>query len=208
MEHSNQKRRQGQWKQTVIGITGTMGSGKSMVASILKDHIPTNDCDAINADLQKPGHAGWQALQKAGLLFVNENGQLDKQQLADALFEDPSLRQQIESVLQPLIIEAMDTWIDKQQGPCAVEVPLLFECGLQDHFDQIWTVTCSPDTALARLQNGRNIPEQEAKRRLALQMAPEQKAALSDVVFTNDSTPEDLKVQIEKQLAKLPKERQ
>lgn len=208
MDNSNRKRRLKTSKQTVIGITGTMGSGKSMAASILKDQIPTNDCDAINAGLQKPGQPGWKALEQAGLLFVDANGQLDKQKLADALFEDPKRRQKIESLLQPLIIEAMDAWIDQQQGVCAVEVPLLFECGLQDHFDQIWTVTCSPDTALKRLQSGRNIPKQEARRRLALQMAPGQKAELSDVVLANDSTPQDLKAQIEKHLAPILKERQ
>lgn len=190
-------------RQTVIGITGTMGSGKSMAASILKERIPTIDCDAINADLQKPGKAGWKALEKAGFLYVDENGQMDRQKLADVLFEDPSLRKTIEGFLQPLIIEAMDQWIEEQQGLCAVEVPLLFECSLQDHFDQVWTVCCKQDTALQRLQEGRNIQPQEAKRRLALQMEPEQKVKLSDVVLFNDTTPADLQKQIDQHLDEL-----
>ncbi|WP_323090758.1 dephospho-CoA kinase [Allobaculum sp. JKK-2023] len=190
-------------RQTVIGITGTMGSGKSMAASILKERIPAIDCDAINASLQQPGKPGWQALEKAGLLYVDQNGQMDRQKLADVLFEDPSLRKTIEGLLQPLIIEAMDQWIESQQGLCAVEVPLLFECSLQNHFDQVWTVCCDRETALKRLQEGRNIPCQEAKRRLALQMEPERKAKLSDVVLFNDNTPEELRRQINQHLDKL-----
>ena len=174
-----------------------------MAASILKERIPAIDCDAINASLQQPGRPGWKALEKAGLFYVDESGQMDRQKLADVLFEDPSLRKKIEGLLQPLIIEAMDQWIERQQGLCAVEVPLLFECSLQNHFDQVWTVCCNSQTALKRLQEGRNIPSQEAKRRLALQMEPEVKAKLSDVVLFNDDTPEALRRQINQHLDKL-----
>lgn len=189
-----------QKKIRTIGITGSMGSGKSAAREILAGFIPTIDCDGINRDLLKKGHAGWQALKEAGLFYGDENGEIDKQAMADAMFEDAGLRHKMEAILQPLIIAQMDEWLASQENVCAVEVPLLFECGLQDHFDAVWTVTCSNDTALERLEQGRNIEADEAKRRLALQYPPAKKAELSHVVLHNDGTMEDLHKQIEENL--------
>lgn len=187
-------------KSWTIGITGSMGSGKSAARQILAGLIPTIDCDGINRDLLKKGHAGWQALKEAGLFYGDENGEIDKQAMADAMFEDAKLRQKMEAILQPLIIANMDEWLKNQKSVCAVEVPLLFECSLQDHFDAIWTVICSDDTALERLKQGRNIDAAEAKRRLALQYPPAKKAELSDVVLYNDGSMLDLQKQIEENL--------
>lgn len=184
-------------KPFVLGITGSMGSGKSTVTQNLATRIPTIDCDTINAKLLEPGQEGYCALQKAGLLFVQEDGQINRQAMANAMFENPDARQQMEAILHPLILQKMDEWIQKQEGLCAVEVPLLFELGLEDHFDAIWTVICSQPIALERLEQSRHISKQEALRRLALQYPPEKKAEKSDAILFNDTDLSALEAQID-----------
>ncbi len=181
----------------VIGITGSMGAGKSTLTKLLAKRIPTNDCDAINAKLLQPGQAGYNALKEAGLLFLQADGQIDRPAMANAMFENPKARQQMESILHPLILQKMQEWIEQQEGLCAVEVPLLFELGLEDHFDAIWTVICSQDVALKRLEQGRHIAKSEALRRLALQYPPQQKAKKSDAVLVNDTDVKALEDQVE-----------
>lgn len=193
-------------KVRTLGITGSMGSGKSAVRQILAKHMPTNDCDAINRELLKKDHEGWIALKQADLFYGDANGEIDKQAMADAMFEDAQIGRKMEAILQPLIIQKMDEWMSQQNDLCAVEVPLLFECDLKDHFDQVWTVVCEDQIALERLKQGRNIDPAEAKRRLALQYPPQKKAKQSHVVLHNDHDLLTLQEQIEKHLQHLQKE--
>lgn len=174
-----------------------MGSGKSTASALLRKWMPVNDCDAINARLLEPGQAGYLALQNNGLLKTDDLGNLDRQSMADEIFSDPQKRRQVEAILHPLIRKTFKDWMEEQEGLCAVEVPLLFESGMEEDFDEVWTVLAEQNTALARLQSGRNISRKEALRRLALQYPPEKKAAKSDALLYNDKTIADLEAQIE-----------
>ena len=177
-----------------IGLCGTMGSGKSTVLSILKDRIPAVDCDSINRDLLLPGHEGYNALKKAGLLMTREDGTADAAAMSRKMFsEDPAYKKQVEGILQNLILEKMKSWMKEQKGLCVVEVPLLFELNLQNLFDEIWCVTASEQTALKRLQEGRGISQETALARLRHQTPAESKIARSTRVITNDGTLEELK---------------
>lgn len=200
---SNTARQKDGHANTVIGLTGTMGSGKSTVRQLLASQIPATDCDAINAALLQKGAAGYEALLQAGLLPLNDNLEADKVQMAQRMFFDPAYRKDCEGILHPLIRQSMKEWIAAQSALCVVEVPLLFEAGMQDDFDEIWTVTCSLPTALERLASGRNISKEEALARIEKQMPAEQKCAGSDAVLYNDGTLSDLQSQIQKQLERL-----
>lgn len=178
-----------------IGLTGTMGSGKSTVLSLLKERIPVIDCDSINRDLLLPGHAGYVALQKAGLLLTREDGTADTAAMSARMFsqDGAEYRKETETILQNLILEQMKAWMQDQNGLCAVEVPLLFELHLENLFDEVWSVTASEETALQRLENGRGISRKEALARLAHQSSPHEKIRKSTRVLVNDGTLEDLK---------------
>ncbi len=169
-----------------------MGSGKSTAKRILSRRIPTIDCDGINAALLEKNHDGYTELKKAGLLYTDEQGNIDRQAMADAMFENPDKRKRMEQILHPLIVRDLKNWIGEQTDVCAAEVPLLFECSLEHLFDEVWTVVCSTETALCRLESGRNISREEATRRLALQYPVDRKKAASDRVLENDRTEKDL----------------
>ena len=180
----------------VIGLTGSMGSGKSTAAGLLSGCMPVLDLDEVNRSLLLPEGRGTELLSQLSWVPVQSDGTVDRKELAARMFQDPDRRKQAESILHPLLWEAMDSWIRQQHGFCAVEVPLLFETGSQGRFDEIWCVTCSEATALQRLRDGRGYAEEEARQRLACQYPAADKAAASDVVLCNDGDPEDLKSQV------------
>lgn len=169
-----------------------MGAGKSALTRLLGQWIEVTDCDNLNARLLEDGQPGWQALRKKGCPFFDAQGHIDKAAMARAMFSDQTVRQEVEAILHPLIVKAMEDWMDRQSGLCAVEVPLLFEIGLADRFDEVWTVASSFETAMDRLTGQRGFTPEQAAARLAAQMDPESKAQMADVVIVNDGSLEEL----------------
>ena len=173
-------------KKKVIGITGSMGSGKSEISRYLRKKYPVLDCDQVNADLLKKGNLGYQKLNDLRIVELDSNGQIIKE---------------VEAILHPLIFEQMHKWIYEQESSIVfVEMPILFEISAQDHFDSIWCVVADLDVALSRLQTYRNFTREQALARLVSQMNPEEKMAKSDIVLQNNGTVEQLHKQIEEAL--------
>lgn len=188
-------------KKKVIGITGSMGSGKSEISRYLKNKYPVLDCDQVNADLLKKGNLGYQKLNKMNIVELDSNGQIIKESLASYMFSNENHRKQVEAILHPLIFEQMHKWICEQESSIVfVEMPILFEISAQDHFDSIWCVVADLDVALSRLQTYRNFTREQALARLVSQMNPEEKMAKSDIVLQNNGTVEQLHKQIEEAL--------
>ena len=185
-------------KKKVIGITGSMGSGKSELARYLALKYPVLDCDQVNADLLKKEHAGYKKLHEMHLIKLDHRQEIDKAQLASFMFENEENRKKVESILHPLIFEEMNQWIERQTSDFVfVEMPLLFEIAAQNHFDSIWCVVADLDVALSRLQTYRNFTREQALARLSSQMNPEEKMAKSQIVIRNNGTVQQLHNQIE-----------
>ena len=188
-------------KKKVIGITGSMGSGKREISRYLRKKYPVLDCDQVNADLLKKGNLGYQKLNDLRIVELDSNGQIIKESLASYMFSKAEHRKQVEAILHPLIFEQMHKWIYEQESSIVfVEMPILFEISAQDHFDSIWCVVADLDVALSRLQTYRNFTREQALARLVSQMNPEEKMAKSDIVLRNNSTVEQLHKQIEEAL--------
>ena len=167
-----------------IGITGTIGSGKSTVLKYFDElGFVTFDCDAYNRELLKKGNKGY-LLVKEHFPEVLIKEEIDRKLLAKLIFADRKKRELLESLLHPLIIEGMVT--KALAAPLFfAEVPLLYEKGLQAHFDLVLLVTTADELALKRLA-ARGISETEARKRLAAQMPFAQKAAMADVIVYNN----------------------
>ena len=185
-------------KKKVIGITGSMGSGKSEISRYLRKKYPVLDCDQVNADLLKKGNLGYQKLNDLHIVELESNGEIIKESLATYMFSNEEHRKQVEAILHPLIFDEMHKWIHEQESLTVfVEMPILFEISAQEHFDSIWCVVADLDVALSRLQTYRNFTREQALARLVSQLDPEEKMAKSDIVLRNNSTVEQLHMQIE-----------
>ena len=102
-------------KKKIIGITGTMGSGKSQVGKILSEQYSVLDCDKVNAELLLPNRKGFEELKERKLIKIDEDGYLDKKQLSFDMFQDKMIKKEVENILHPLIFQEMNAWIENQK---------------------------------------------------------------------------------------------
>ncbi len=190
-------------KKKVIGITGSMGSGKSKVASFLAKHYPVLDCDQVNAQLLEKGEKGYSYLTQLPWIVLDEKEQIDKKKMAQEIFNNEKKKKIVENILHPLILDEMKIWISKQaSGFVFIEVPLLFESQMEAYFDSIWCVVVSKEIAFERLFKYRNFTLEQAKERIDQQMSVEEKKKRSSFVIENNGSLKDLEEEIHKTLRK------
>lgn len=133
----------------LLGVTGTIGSGKSYVAARLGRLLgaPVLSADSICRELLEKDQPGYLAfLNQGGQAYLSQAGDIDRPRLRDAAFQDQGLRRILEEILHPLVRQRL-TQARASLAPdtCMVaEVPLLFESGWQSDFDYIVCVSVSP----------------------------------------------------------------
>ena len=187
----------------LIGITGGIGSGKSMVAEMVGKMLPAPvlSSDEICRHLLERGEAGYQqVIDIWGSRFLIESGEIDRTMLRTAVFDDSVVRATLEGILHPLV--RLELLRVKEEGGSAVlhlaEVPLLFESGWQADFDYIICVTADMDIALRRVVERDSVRPTDVEKIMRLQMDPVLKAERSDWVIDNSGSRQETVLQVEK----------
>lgn len=174
-----------------IGLTGGIASGKSTVSRMLRElGAPVIDADAIVHALQEPGGPAYGPIVAAfGPSVVGPDGRLDRRALARQVFADPDCRRRLEAIVHPLVAAEMErelaAYARAGRPAVVLDVPLLFEAGLDRQVDQIWVVYVDPETQVRRLRERDGLTEAEARQRLAAQWPLNEKAARAHVVIDN-----------------------
>lgn len=171
-----------------IGLTGGIASGKTTVANAFAAlGAPVVDADVIAREVTARGSAGLAALTDLlGQDILTGDGELDRATLRARLFTDTTLREQVESLLHPLITQRL--W---QQANAAIApyvllvVPLLLETGLEKEMDRVLVVDCPEETQLARLMARDGETPESARRMLAAQLPRADRLARADDVVAN-----------------------
>jgi dephospho-CoA kinase len=177
-----------------IGLTGGIASGKSLVAGYFEDlGVPVIDTDVIAREVVAPGMPALDEIQaRFGAAVIAKDGSLDRQEMRRIVFSDDGKRQQLESILHPLIRESAARQADAAQGPYViVVVPLLFESPMRESMDRILVVDCSEQTQLRRLTARDNEDVTSARRIIATQASREERLSIADDVITNDGSRDD-----------------
>lgn len=190
----------------VLGLTGGMGCGKSTVGRILEIRgFRRLDSDQIVRDQVLVDPDVIAALRvRFGPGVVLASGEVDRSALAGVIFRDDAARLWLEALIHPRAIAAWQGAIAAQPAArWVVEVPLLFEKGLEKGFDFTACVACSPDQQFVRLEQ-RGLPRVLADQRIAKQMPLARKIELSDFVLWNEGTPEFLEDQVDRLVQALP----
>jgi len=188
-----------------IGLTGSIACGKSTVSSHLRAlGYFVSDADAISHALTAPGGPALPALREAFGAGIFTGDVLNRQALGSLVFSDPSRRQMLNSILHPMIIGQIRRELEQNDAPGKLvfgDIPLLYECGMEHLFDQIWVVSAPRSVQIARLHERDGLSAQEAARRIDAQMPLEEKCRLADAVISTDGPIEDTQKQIHTLLA-------
>lgn len=175
----------------IIGITGGIASGKSVVTDFLRSQgYQVIDADQVVHELQKPGGRLYQVLlSEFGTEILLADGQLDRKKLGALLFSRPNLLEKSSRLQNDIIREELAL---KRNQLAATEelffmdIPLLFEQEYEDWFDQIWLVDVSKDTQLERLMARNNLSQEEAQQRIAAQLSLAEKRQRAEIVIDNN----------------------
>lgn len=180
-----------------VGLTGSMGSGKDTVVSLLSDYpdVLTTDSDLVCRELWKWDH---QIHDKIFKVF----GTIDKKEVEKITFDDPEKRKLLENIFHP-IINCYQEWIydsfKKWFKMMIFNSPLLFERGNHKKMDVNITLITDRYKALQRLQKSdKELTLEDFEKRLAVQMSDKEKISLSDIVIYNNGGKKELDKQIEK----------
>ena len=152
------------------------------------------DADAISRQVTAPGGAAIEAIRTHfGAAFIDSNGAMNREVMRALAFQDPSARAVLQSIIHPLVQQAITTHTQlaiRQGAGCVVlDIPLLVESGSWPaKLDQVWVVDCEPSVQIERVKQRSGLTESEVKSIMAAQAQRPQRLAVADVVIFNNGS--------------------
>jgi dephospho-CoA kinase len=196
-----------------IGITGSMGSGKSAVSKIFTDiGVPVVSADDIVNSLRSPGNVVWQQVRSAWPgKYIKNDREIDTGKLKEDILKDSDFKKKLEDIIHPLVRTEIEkifsVWESEGISPAAAEVPLLFEAGWENIFDIIVSAYASRDILIERIKKKLNSDKKEALLWLSMQLDQEEKKRRADYTVDTGKDIKKTKVDIEKIIKRI-KERE
>jgi len=193
-----------------VGLTGSIGVGKSFVAGVLAElgcHLL--DADVTAREVVAPTSV---ALEKVvaefGADVLQSNGALDRTKLGNLVFSDPGRRATLNSILHPYIIARQDELMREWEavspnGIAVVDAALMIESGGYKRFDKLIVVHCRPEIQIQRVMSRNNFSREEAEQRIAAQMSQDEKKKFADYLIDTSDGFDDTRRQTEKVYAAL-----
>ena len=190
-----------------VALTGGVASGKSTVASVLRElGAVVIDSDQLAREVVEPGTTGLAAVVDAfGEQVLTDDGRLDRPALGAVVFADEAKRRRLEGILHPLI-RARSAEIASAAPPGTLvvhDIPLLVESGQGDRFDAVLVVDVPVETQVERMVRERDWSREDAEARVRAQATREQRRAVATYVLDNTGTRDDLREQVTEVVARL-----
>ena len=192
-----------------VGLTGGIASGKSTVASILRDlDCPILEADPLGHELLEQGQLAYnEIVAEFGKEILDSYGKVDRSKLGAIVFANAEKRARLNQILHPRILDVIRKWFSALDRPGApelavVEAALIIEAGYNKELDRIIVCRCRPEQQLERLQE-RGLSLDDAKLRIAAQMPGDEKRRLADEVIDCSGTIEETEQQVRKVYEKL-----
>ncbi|MNW41836.1 Dephospho-CoA kinase [compost metagenome] len=175
-----------------IGLTGGIAAGKSTVSQMLVNRgAALIDADVVAREIMEPGHPVLQrVVERFGQEVLHEDGTLDRKKLGSIVFSDPTQRKALEEITHPAIRsemrEAMSRLEAENPGRLVIaDIPLLYESGLENLYEEIMVVYVPREIQLDRLMQRDGLSLSGAEARLSAQMDIELKKQRADIVIDN-----------------------
>lgn len=185
-----------------IGLTGGIGSGKSTVSKKLDElGAFVVDADKIAREIVEPGEPALAELAEEFDGILNEDGTLNRQELARQAFASREATKKLNSITHPRIRERTDELFHEAElegeRVLVYDMPLLIENGEADRVDHVLVVDAPDDVRVKRLTQYRNLDETDARARIDAQIDRETRLAVADTVLDNSGDLEELMEQVE-----------
>lgn len=196
----------------ILGLTGGIATGKSTVASLLRDRgIKVIDADVIAREVVEPGKPAYKVIVRHfGADILKPDGNINRKKLGDIVFSNDAERQVLNAIVHPEVRKLMQEQAEqaKQAGEPLVflDIPLLFESKLQHMVEKIVVVYVPEEVQLHRLMERDELDEEQAKKRLRSQLPIEQKKQAADFVIDNQGSREETARQVDEMLDRLQAE--
>jgi len=192
-----------------VGLTGGIGSGKSVVATELEQcGAAIIDTDLISHEITGPKGLAMSAIEKAfGPEFLLENGSLDRQKMRELIFTNSSSKEKLEKITHPLIYQETQrlSLLNQAKNPAYLVyvVPLLVESSFWINqspqvLDCIVVIDCPEDQQIARVQERNNLEISMVKKIIASQASRHDRLVLADYVIENNQGVGDLKIEAQR----------
>ena len=185
-------------QRVVLGITGGVATGKSMVLSLLAQKgIPTLSADDLaHACIRKGRPAYRTILRSFGSAILDQQNEINRKALGKIVFSDAKARRRLEEIVHPCVLKAFQHFISGKKGIVAVDIPLLYEAGYERFIDTVIVVYSTRAQQVERLRRRNGLGRRDALQRIAAQMPLSVKCRRADVVIDNTGSLAHLRQQI------------
>ena len=186
-------------------LTGGICTGKTTVLQMFeKFGFSTVNADELAHEVIKKGKPAWQKIVDVfGKEILLPSGEIDRKKLGKIVFADEEKRRVLESIVHPEVLLLMQREIEKAKEPVLVEIPLIFEKGL--NLRPVVVVWAPREVQIKRMIERDGITQEEAEKRLSAQLPIDKKRKLADFIIDNSGTLEETEKQVRKVARELEK---
>jgi dephospho-CoA kinase len=172
-----------------VGVTGGIGSGKSTVCKVFRVlGVPVFEADKVARQIMDTSEEVREQLPRLfGASVYLPDQSINRKYLAGLVFNDPSLLEQLNKLIHPLVRKAFYDWCILQEVPYVIhEAAILFESGFYRMMDKTITVVTNESERVERVMKRENIPAELVKQRMKNQWTDEEKMKLADFIIGNN----------------------
>lgn len=195
----------------IIGITGSIGTGKSTVSNyLISKGYSVVDADKISKGAYNIGSNGYKAiLEVFGVEILNSNGEVDRKKIKKIVFDNSNMLQRLNMAIHPIIINEIEKEIEillESQNVVFLDAPLLIETELNKKVNKIIVVICDKNEQINRIIKRDKITADMAISIINSQMSIDEKLKFADYIVYNNSTIENLYSQVDEIILEIKKE--
>jgi len=172
------------------GITGGIGSGKSIVSEVMKVmNIPVYNADEASKNILKTNMSVQEQLRETLGESIFSGGELNKAQMASLIFNNPDLLAKVNAIIHPAVFDDFERWCNnhRNQAIVACEAAIIFESGMNRFLDYVIMVSAPIQLSVERAMQRDNVTEQQIMTRIKNQLPDEEKIKLADFTVINDN---------------------
>jgi dephospho-CoA kinase len=187
----------------IIGLTGGIASGKSVVSGMLAAKgALVIDADKVGHEAYAPGSGCYREVVAAfGDGIVADGGQIDRRALGAKVFGDPAKRKQLEGIVWPWMRATMEARLERLRADgvphVVLEAAVLIEADWTGLVDQVWVVIVDPQVARERIVQRNGLSEEQADQRIQAQLTNAERTEIAQVIIENNGTLDELRSEVD-----------